>query len=336
MAMITRFTCFALVCFMLGGRPAHSLTLFADEFNDDTLNSGWQISSVQGVNFLLTKEPGHLVAQTGEGEVTSILEGNAARLALDAPDGNFTIETNVLYGFTNGEDPGSGLYITFDTKDTIAWVYRNNETLDVFNTKTNQHEVSQVFTPPFYLRIRRVANNLIFETKDSEAGQWVGRKQMQFDAIPLKVGLIFPNNEWSYTTAFGYFHLDAPGPDGPAPTLIALTPSRTPPGAIILLSGQNFRPGYSKILCDGKPAEGFFSTATQGLFQVPLNSSLGSHTLVVQTGSKVSAAVSFTVPSDQPLFASLVFGAEPGDVNGDKKIDLDDLVLVLRKAVGLE
>lgn len=235
--MLKNLTAFLLgACLLSSAAASRADLLFTDEFNDDILNRQWQVKNVPGVDMLLTKQPGKLYINN-EGAETSVENANAASLAVAAPKGDFTIETHVTEINPNCfQGLGPTLFISFKGRDTVALTFvADGKSLSVLNTQTGEREQIEGYKEtPLFMRIRRVANNCIFEYKQNTANDWDAVKQKVIDDTPVKVGLMFPanapcGNGLKYTTALGYFHLEGNQPDySPNPTpqnAAAITPN---------------------------------------------------------------------------------------------------------------
>lgn len=215
------FICFVALTYLLSsGAMARADLLFADEFNNDVLNPNWQVKNVTGVDFLLTKQPGKLFVDN-HGPVTSIENANAASLTLNAPVGDFKIETQITGG-EGGPSSGPTLFVTFDNKDTVAWLYAPRYGYQFFvNTQTGQSERHDTIDVPIFMRIRRVSDNYIFEYRRNPNDAWEGIKQMVVKQTPVSLGLVFPvGSNSAYNVALGYFHLEG-NPQNTIPNYVA-------------------------------------------------------------------------------------------------------------------
>jgi hypothetical protein len=318
------------LCSFTLGSPSKTAVLFEDNFNQDALHKGWGIASVPGIDFLLTNEPGKLVVSRNvspnDRNENEIRRGNAPKLYLDAPDGDFIMETQ-LTGLKKesyiSSSAGPALYVFFRSRDTLALaIHAYDGYMTFFNTQVSVNEKAGSINGPTYLRLKRTGNNYIFETKKNINDKWVGIKQAVMNDEPVEIDLMFPVftgglQAPKFSATFDYFKVYTPETHSQnatgarqivssnIPIISNLSTTTTAPGAVIIMTGRSFMPGTSRILLNGKPVDSIFTTSTQGLFQIPLNATIGKYTVAVSNGSQTSKTTSLTITSTQKQFKPL-------------------------------
>lgn len=136
------------------------------------------------------------------------------------------------------------------------------------------------------------------------------------------------------------FNLYRYTPASPVPKLISLSGTSAKPGQIIFITGTDFDPTLSQVQLNDTVVPALISSKTQAMFQVPLGKS-ASYDVSVRNGLGVSNSLTLGVPSADPELTSLPLpgsnsSSVKGDVNGDSAVDIRDVVLLLRKIVGLD
>lgn len=160
----------------------------------------------------------------------------------------------------------------------------------------------------------------------------------------LKEGLtglsLYRTSEIQFTEVLIHELLTLPDiPDGPPPSLSALSASSARPGATLTVAGSGFLPGVSALSLGGYAVPALFPTTQQAAFQVPLGLPPGSYDVEVTNGSRKSGKLSLTVLTGGPALAPLPTSGScgiRGDLNGDGQVTVADVLKLLRTITGLE
>ncbi|HEY3285261.1 MAG TPA: dockerin type I domain-containing protein [Armatimonadota bacterium] len=249
----------AALALTLGLAVAASAEVFEDKFPGTKLNEAWLATTPVGTTIAVDNAL-KITVPVGTFDYWSTV-GNAPRITLPAPAGDFTVSAKINSINDPTDAPLEGLnyhavlVVNFGGTDDFMWgAYRGNTHLVLERSGTNSIAAADVTAAPFWVQIKKVGTTYHFLYREGDTGAYTevvdtnGNPVTQTVATsPMSVGLMHKTwGDAASTATFGDFTLEAskiafPGTlsgtvttDGPSAAKLALRAVNELDGTTIL------------------------------------------------------------------------------------------------------